>query len=762
MRGYVLLRSILFIGVCSFLFPYASQAIDFSKKIKEVRVAGNRRANSRTIRFYIHSKSGEPYSVRKTREDIRRIYDLGYFDDVVLLIDEEKDGLILTYRVKEKPFVKSLIFDGVQEIPPKDLEIILKIKKGTYFQKHLLKKDTINIKQKYRKRGFYFTEVTPVVIPVENHQVDIIYHVEENRKIKIGKIHFRGNEFLKDFQLREIIETQEVSLFPMGGKGNYDREILKTDRLRIEAKYRDFGFIKARIEKPRIEIDRENGLINVYFFIHEGDQFRVGKISAEGDKIISAEDILQKVTLKENEPFNQSTFRQSIFKITEIYTNMGYAYAHVVQKVDEHPETKTVDVHLKVEPGDKIYIGRITITGNEKTHDNVIRREFRIHEGELFQGSKMIRTRQRIVNTGFFENVEIDQRSGSEPDLIDLNVRVTEKPTGNIRLGAGFNTADNLVFNASITENNLLGTGRRLTLLAENSTIRNEFSLSLAEPRFRDRDISLNFRLFARTRDYFTYTSNDQGASVGIGRSIGEFAFMNLQYELQNTDLTINDLSTAGFFLRSQAGRNIIGKITPTYTLDTRDDFLFPLEGFRATTYATLASTYLGGELDFYKLSFEASKYFPLPKKFVFQAHTEIRFAGGYNDKGLPLFENFLLGTNRMRGFRFDEIGPLDNSGLALGGDSSLIFNLSLNYLFSGGIAGFLFYDRGQVYGSKGDLSRTTANRYDLSNMRHDYGFGLRINSPMGRISLTWGFKLDRKLGESATQFQFSFGGSEF
>jgi len=762
MRGYVLLGAILFIGVCSFLFPHDSQAIDFSKKIKAIRVAGNRRASKNTIRFYIHSKVGEPYSVKKTRADIRRIYDLGYFDDVVLDIGEEEDGMILTYKVKEKPFVRSLIFDGVEEIPPKDLEIILKIKNGTYFQKHLLKKDIINIKRKYRKKGFYFTEVTPVVIPVENHQVDIIYHVKENRKIKIGKIHFRGNKFLKDFQLRAGIETQEVSLVPMGNRGNYDREILKTDRLRIEAKYRDFGFIKARIEKPRIEIDRENGLINIYFFIHEGDQYRVGKISAEGDKIVSAEDMLKKVTLKAHEPFNQSAFRQSIFKITKIYTNKGYAYAHVEQKVDEHPETKTVDIHLKVEPGDKIYIGRITITGNEKTHDNVIRREFRIHEGELFQGAKMIRTRQRIVNTGFFETVDIDQRSGSEPDRIDLNVRVTEKPTGNIRLGAGFNTTDNLVFNASITENNLFGTGRRLTFLAENSSIRNEFSLSLAEPRFRDRDISLNFSLFARTRNYYTYTSNDQGASVGIGRSIGEFAFINLQYALQNNDLTINNLSTAGFFLRSQAGRNIIGKITPTYTIDTRDNLIFPHEGFRTKAYTTLANTAFGGELDFYKLSLEASKYLSLPKQFVFQAHTEIRFASGYSDKVLPLFENFLLGTNRMRGFRFDEIGPLDRSGLALGGDSSLIFNLSLNYPFSSGVSGFLFYDRGQVYGSKGDLSRTTDNRYDLSNMRHDYGFGLRMNTPMGRISLTWGFKLDRRLGESATQFQFRFGGADF
>ncbi len=762
MRGYVLLRSILFISICSFLSPHLSQAIDFSKKIKEIRVAGSRRANSRTIRFYIHSKPGEPYSVRKTREDIRRIYDLGYFDDVELSIDEEEDGLILTYRVTEKPFVRSLTFDGVKDIPPKDLEIILLIKKGTYFQKHLLTKDITHIKRKYRKRGFYFTEVTPVVIPVENYQVDIIYHVEENRKIKIGKIYFRGNKFLKDFQLREIMETKEVGFFPTANKGNYDREILKTDRLRIEAKYRDFGFIKARIDKPRIEIDRENGLIHVYFFINEGDQFSVGKISSEGDKIFSAEEIRNKVTLKEGEPFNQSAFRQSVFKITEMYTNMGYAYANVVRKVEEHPDTKTIDIHLKVEPGDKIYIGRITITGNEKTHDNVIRREFRIHEGELFQGSKMIRTRQRIGNTGFFENVEIDQTSGSEPDLIDLNVRVSEKPTGNIRFGIGFNTSDNLTFNAAISENNLLGTGRRLTLSAENSSIRNEFVLSLEEPRFRDRDISLSFSLFSRVRNLFTYTSHDQGGSVGIGRSLGEFAFMKLRYELQNNSVTINDLFTAGSFLRSQTGRNVIGMLTPTYIVDTRDDFTFPREGFRATTSATLAATYLGGELDFYKLVFNGSKYFPLPKEFVFQIHTEIRFAEGLKNKELPLFENFLLGTARMRGFRFDEVGPLDDSGQAIGGDSSLLFNLSLNYPFSSGISGFLFYDRGQVYGTEGDLSRTTSNRFDLSNMRHDYGFGVRFNSPMGRINLSWGFKLDRKEGESPTEFQLGFGGVEF
>lgn len=778
MSRFVFKRAAFLLIVFVFCAVPASYALDFGKPIKAVEISGNQRANGNTVRFYIHSKPGEHYSVSKTRKDIRRIYDLGYFDDIQLDVKEEPEGLVLTFQLKEKPFVKSVNLEGNENIQEGDLEPLLKLKKGTFFQKHLVKKDIRQLKTKYRQKGFYFTRIKSEIKDAGNNQVDITYVIDEKQKIKINNIRFRGNRHFEDYELAKSIQTKKVKFWSfVSDGGNFEREILKTDLLRLESKYRDAGFMRAAIEEPRVEVDRESGVITITFIISEGERFYVKNITAEGDSVHTAREILEKITLQKGDPYNQSLFRTNIFDITEMYSDRGYAYAAVIPVVKDDPETKTVNIHLRVDTGEKVYIGRMEITGNDKTAENVIRREFRLHEGELFSGSKMQRTRQRLLNLGFFEEVNIQQKSGKEPDLMDLDISVVEKQTGNIRAGFGYSSVEKVLVQASVSENNLFGKGYGLSLGVESTTLREDYYLNFTQPRFMDRDILLGFKAYARQFNYYSYRSINKGGGVTVGRSIGEYSSMRLGYQLENVEIKVgsyygysnnysnnysdNYAESSDPYLLALEDTYLISAVEPTFTKDTRDNFFKTTKGYRMEVGAKLAGGPLGGERNFYKLSLDGSNYYPLPLGFVLMFRSKINYAATYDTNRLPVSEHYYLGGfSTLRGFSFEHVGPMDSSGRAIGGDSSLLFNVEISYDFADALRGMIFYDRGQVYGSEGDLSKTTSNRFDLENMRHSFGFGIRFVTPAAPIVLAWGFKLDQRPGEPAMEFHFNMGQS--
>ncbi|MDH5543502.1 MAG: outer membrane protein assembly factor BamA [Nitrospinota bacterium] len=767
MRGSVFKAVGIAVTTILLSVPPAS-AIDFRKEIKDIKVVGNNRANIQTIHYYIHSRVGSKYSVKTTREDIRRLHDLTYFDDIALEVEEKADGLVLIYRLKEKPFVRSVELKGASEVPEKDMRLLIQMKKGTYFQKHLLKKDIAKIKEKYQKKGFYFTTVDAEIKEAGDDQVDITYNIEEKQKVKISEIRFRENKQLKEYLLKETIESKEVDFFSFfNDSGNFEKEILKTDVLRLESRYRDEGFINATIESPRIEIDRQKGTIYITMVVHEGEQYFFGKITAEGDNLYSAEEILKNISVKEGEPFNQTSFRQNLFKITEMYSNKGYAYANPIPSMKENEEEKVIDIHIKVDAGEKIYIGRIDIKGNDKTHENVIRREFRLHEGELFNGEKMQRTRQRLGNTGYFEAVEIEQKSGSQPNLMDLEVTVVEKPTGNLQAGIGYSFDEEVSVTAKVSENNLFGTGKKLSLSIDQSKLRRDYYMDFSQPKFLDRDIQLGYQVYSRQFDYGTsthgYTRFNKGASVSLGRGLNEYAYASFLYRLESSEVMPTDGSALSPILQSQQGVKVTSSIQPIFVHDTRDNYYVTTKGHRIRANTIIAGGPLNGDLDFYKLGFEAWQYIPLPKEFVIFGRGQINYGSGYNGDKLPLVENFYLGgVQSLRGFSYGDVGPKDANGLPLGGDSSLLFNLEVHYHFSKTVKGILFYDRGQVYGEGEDLSTTTSRRFDIENMRQGVGFGMNFMTPMMPITLAWGFKLDKMPGETSMQFHFNIGGVGF
>lgn len=750
----------VFLFILCLFTPDFAYALDLKKPIKEVKISGNQRANSNTVLFYIHSKAGESYSVKKTREDIRRIYELGYFDDIMLDIDEEEDGLVLTYRLKEKPFVKSVELEGVKEIPKKDMELFIKLKKGVFFQKHLIKKDIKLIKKKYRKKGYYFTEVEAVIKESGNNQVDVTYRIDEKDKIKISRVEFRGNNHYKGYELEDEIETQAVGFWSfISESGNFDREILKTDMLRLESKYRDDGYMRATLEEPRVEVDKEKGMILVSFVVHERDQYFVRNITAEDDTVHTAEEILGKITLKKGEPFNQSRFRSNLFAVTEMYSDRGYAYANPIPKIDIDEEKKEVDIHIRIDPGHRVYLGKIDITGNEKTSGDVIRREFRLHEGEMFSGSKMRRSRERIINLGFFDEFNIEQKSGALPELMDLDVHVREKETGSVRAGFGYSSFEKFMLQAEVSESNFLGQGYKLSVGVESSGLRDDYYVNFTNPRFMDRDILLGFKAYSRLSDFTSYDLRTTGAGVNVGRGISEYTTVSLGYEYETVKVSVSSLIDPDSYLGRQDGTWSTSSFRPVIVKDRRNNFMNPTKGYKLKLDTKIAGGPMGGDRNFYKITVEGAKYVSLPLGFIFMARSQARYASGYEGKELPFFEHYYLGgIGSLRGFSYLDVGPQDDNGDVIGGDSSLLFNFELSYDLSQALKILIFYDRGQVYGVDGDLSKTTKNRYDLANMRHSMGFGLRFLTPAMPISMAWGFKIDQKPDESSTEFHFTLG----
>lgn len=738
-------------------FPAHSHAD--GKKIVDVRLKGLSRADKNTIRYYIHARAGEPHDPVRAAEDIRKLYNLGFFDDIRLDLSETASGVDLTYVFKEKPFVREIILTGLKEIEENAVRPKIKTQKGTFFRQDHIPWDKDRIKQVYRNKGFYFSDVRTVVRKLKDNQVDVEFIIDEGHKITVGSLRFRGVKAFPERTLKGQIETEEASWYTsVSESGAYKRDAIKTDLLKLESYYHDNGYIKVKVFDPEVEVDKEKRKIYITLPVSEGDQYRVGKVEVVGDDVYTSEELMEKIKLKTGDVFNRGQFRQDIFDITEMYSRKGYAFANVLPALESHEETKTVDVKIHTQKGRKVYLGKIQIVGNDATRDKVIRREFRLQEGELFDSEKLRRTRQRINNLGFFESVEIEQRSKQE-DLLDLEVKVAERNTGQISASVGYSSLENLLLQGQVKWTNLLGRGQEMSLSLDTSSRRTDYTLSFTEPAVFDRELSAGFDAYNNTFAYDAYGSRTAGGSVKTGKALGEYLYGRIGYRYEQNDVTIINRATAGTYLLAQEGKFDAGSIFPSLTYDTRNDPYSPSSGQKMSLSSDLAG--VGGSGRYYRLTGEYTIYQGLPFNTTGMIHGKIGKAAGYDGQTIPITQRYFLGGPRtLRGFTIRDIGPKDENGEAIGGEALLQFNTELQYHFSRYFRGFLFYDRGNVYGHDDKKNNTTDKLYDLEQMRHSWGFGVHFFSPVGPISLAYGFKLDQRSGETPSEFHFTIGGA--
>lgn len=720
-------------------------------RIRAIEVRGNQKVETSTIQFYIRTRVGDEFSVTRIREDILRIYRLGFFKDVQVDVEEFEGGLRVTFIVVEEPLVRDVVITGTEAIKREEVESKLALKPSSVLNRNQVRDSLDKIKQLYQEKGYYFAEAEAVYTDVGPDEIDLTIRITEGDKILIKRIAFVGNRAIESWELKDAMETKEANILSfITGSGVYQRETLRNDLRRLEALYQTRGFLRVEIAEPEVRVDQQAKGIFITINIKEQEQYRVGQVRVEGDDLFSAAELKQLMRLQEGEIFDRAQLSNDVLRIGDRYSERGYAFAEVIPVTNIDQARRLVNLDVRIDRGPQVRVGRILIVGNEITRDKVIRRELRLNEGDLFDSSKLRRSRQRLGNLGFFEEIKLDTKRRLEEDLVDLEVSVKEQPTGAFTAGAGYSSTQSFIGTVSIRQNNLFGRGQRIALVAQLSRISADFTLSFTEPYFLDTPYSLGLEAFNRRFDFDSFESRETGGGLRFSRELGEHLRVGLGYRYEEIDIT--DVSEdASDRIKSLAGKSTSSIINPSLAWDSRDNVFNPSRGFYNLVSLDFAGGPLGAENQFYKAIGETNWYHPLVGDLVLSLRARLGYADGYGDKDLPLLERFFVGTQAatIRGYRLRDVGPKDVNGDPIGGNSLLLLSGQVRFPVTQGLSLVGFIDAGNLY-DKGD--------FDPTRLRTGVGAGIRFVTPLGPLALDWGFKLDRKPGERPSEVHFNIG----
>jgi outer membrane protein insertion porin family len=731
-------------------------------QIIEIKVEGNRRVETELIQLNITSKVGEPLSTASVREDIKKMYNLGSFEDVSAEIDRTAEGIILVYKVKEKPIVADLRIRGNKDVKSDDILEIATVREGKIIDLNNVKKTQEAIGQLYLEKGLIGTVVDYDIEPEGDGTVSVTFDIKEGKKAYIKKVIYVGNEKLKTKVIKKGLYSKPKGIFSfMSKKGLYIPREVQNDSERIRTIYIDNGFLEVKVSKPEIDFSEEKDGYIITFKISEGDQFTVNDLSFEGDLIVPVEELQKVLKLKSGDIFRGSFLAQDISGLTTFYGNRGYAFANTEPGFSLDREALTVNVRFKMEKGPEVHIRDIDIVGNYRTRDKVIRREIPIEEERLYNASAVQAIRSRVTRLGFFEeNVEVvSERVPGTEDELDLKVRVEEKSTGFFSVAGGFSSVETFIFAGQIQESNLFGYGKRASFNAQVGGVTQLFFLNYADPNLLDTDWTLDAVIFRTDRTFRDFDRKSFGGSLTIGRRMWRRLYANLTYRIEN--VKIGDIEEEARLILTSNNRTI-SSIGLGMVWDSRNNLLDPNKGNLTRTNISFAGGPFGGNTDFTKYVLSSRQWFPLWLNTVFTVRARygiIAFRDNGND--LVVGERFFLGgPNSLRGFGFRRVGPRvpteDGDYVIIGGVQELLF--SADYVFplmpSVGLRGVVFSDMGNAFN---DGENLTVNPSDL---RTDVGFGIRWVSPLGPLRLEVGFPIggDRLPGEKSYEIQFTVG----
>lgn len=747
-----LIRLLLLYYLLSILiFNHVGWAQD-GANIKGIEVRGNRRIETSTILAKIKTREGDIYSADRIREDIKALYAIDYFDDIRVESETFDGGVKLIFSLRERPILQDIIFDGNDRLSSDRLKEKVTLIVGTPFSNKQVKENVERLKGFYQEEGYYEATIIPVINRFSDDKASVTFFVKEGGKIKIKEVRISGTKKLSEGSIKKVINTKRYTLLIswLSGSGIYKEIEAQGDVDRIRDYYLDRGYIQVQVGGPEIEIIEGGRWMRINFSVVEGEQFRVGGIDFKGNDIFTREDIQKRINLREGILFSRKTLREDMSAIVDLYGEKGYAFANVVPDLRPDEVRQRVDLTFVIEKGEKIRVRRINIGGNEKTRDKVVRREIRLSELDYLNTSALKRSFQRINNLNYFENVEIVPGIVSK-DMVDLNVRVKEKPTGAFSMGGGYSSVYGFVGMIDLTEGNLFGRGELLRLKGEFGELRTSYDVTFKEPWFMDTPTSVTLNLFDTVRSFDTYDINSRGGNIGVSRSFGEYWNSGMTYGIQNINVTGNPPSTL------EKGESNTGSITTSVTRDTRDNYWDPRSGSKNNLSVEYADTFLGGDNVFAKYIIDTALYYPLILDTAFMFHGRFGLGKGLRGDDLPVNEKFYVGgIYTVRGFDYG-MATTDSTvdqvtGDLLGADKELIINVEyiIPLVKEARINGVLFYDAGSGFGKDDSIT--------LSDLRTSAGGGFRWLSPVGPLRLEWGYNLDPKPGERQGIWEFSIG----
>jgi outer membrane protein insertion porin family len=732
-------------------------------EVTDIRVEGLERISPGTVFNYLPIKVGDTVDTNDTVNAVKTLFKTGFFSDIRM----ERDGTVLVVYVKERAAISSIKITGNKDLETDKLLEGLKdigLAEGRVFDRSLLDKVEQELRRQYFSRGKYAVRIKTTITPLERNRVGILIDISEGEVARIKQINIVGNHVFTDKELRKGFSLDTPSLLSFITKNDqYSKQKLSADLETLRSFYLDRGYLNFNVISTQVSITPDKKDIYITINISEGEQFRIHEVTLSGKLVLKPEDLFPLVMINPGDIFSRKRVTEAVDRISAKLGDQGYAFANVNTVPDVNEAQKEVSLAFIVDPGKRVYVRRVNVKGNITTRDEVLRREMRQMEAGWFSAEKVERSRTRLQKLGFFEDVNVETPAvPGTTDQVDVNYAVTETSSGNITAGAGYSQTSGILFNASISQDNFLGSGKRVSFAFNNSKVTTLYNFYYTDPYYTIDGISRGFGLFYRKTDadqanISSYTTDAYGANVNYGIPINEFDTVRVSPEFENLKLkeTSDSPDQVIDFVDQHGSDYNTLKLTGSWSHDTRNKVLFADEG--GLQSFSVETAVPGSGLEYYKLGYEQRRYVPLTKNLTLSMHAELGYGDGYGDyNNLPFFENYFAGGVRsVRGFEDNTLGPKDSNGNPIGGSVKLVGGAEVLFplWFMEDSKSFrigTFFDIGNVYS---DISS-----FDAKELRYSVGVSSLWISPLGPLSVSLGFPLNDKSGDNVQNFQFTIG----
>ncbi|QKV53752.1 outer membrane protein assembly factor BamA [Comamonas antarctica] len=732
-------------------------------KVQDIRVEGLQRVEAGTIFASIPLRVGDDYNDEKGSAAIRALFALGLFKDVRL----EANGNVLTVVVEERPTIADVNFAGTKEFDKDTLKKAMRdvgLAEGRPFDSALSDRAEQELKRQYINRSLYGAEVVTTVTPIERNRVNLTFTVTEGEPAKINEIHVVGNKAFSESTLKGLFDQDTGGWLSWYTKSDrYARSKLNADLETLRSYYLQRGYLEFRIESTQVAISPDKQTISLTVNIHEGERYVVSDVKLEGNYLERDDEFKSMVKIKPGEPYNADQVTETTKAFSDHFGNFGFAFARVEAVPEIDRENNRVSIVVKAEPSRRAYVRRIQVSGNNRTRDEVIRREFRQFEASWYDGDKIKLSRDRVDRLGFFTEVNVEtQEVPGSPDQVDLVVSVAEKPTGSLQLGAGFSSAEKVSLSFGIKQENVFGSGNYLGVDVNTSKYRRTLVLSTTDPYFTKEGISRTLDVYYRTDKPYedqggNYELVTAGTGVRFGVPFSELDTVFFGAGLEQTRIKPGTNIPAAYlaYADTYGYTSMAVPLTIGWSRDSRDSALAPNAG----RYQRLNTDWsVGGDARYVRANYQIQQYVPLNKKFTLAFNGELGWGKGLNGRPFPVFKNFYSGgLGSVRGFDQGTLGPRDVIGSSLGGPKKVTLNAEFMAPLPGAgndrtLRVFTFVDVGNVFGDNETV--------DFSQMRASAGLGLSWISPLGPLRLAYAQPVRKFAGDKIQKLQFQIGTS--
>lgn len=747
-----------------YLLPFITVLISVSLAhaddfyIKKIETNGLARVEKETVLAYLGLEVGQSISEEILDTSLKNLYNTGLFSDVQ--IDKLKDG-VLKITLEENPLISKQAFDGNKKLDDKILQTEIKSKPNTVFSKSLVQQDVARILEVYKKAGRYNVTVEPKIIERKENRVDLIFEINEGTDAKISKINFFGNTHYSSPDLRDELMSKESRWYRLFGNSDvYDNEKMNYDKEMLRRFYTERGYADFEVTSAVAELAPNNKSFILNFSLNEGPRYKIGDVQINSEiKDIDISKLKKEIEVKKGTWYNSRQIEKTITNLTEELGKKGFVFVDITPSL-HRTDDKIIDLTFNISQSERIFVNRLNISGNTRTLDEVIRREFRLDEGDAFNVSKIKDSRRNIENLNYFSKVDI-QSVPVDNNKADIDVQVEEKSTGYFNVGIGYSTTDGALVQAGITEENFMGKGQEIGINASVSQRTKDYSFSFTEPYFLGRRLSAGFDVFYTDEDYQDESSYDT-SSVGVRGRLGwnytDDFYQTLRYTISQDEIK-NVKDSASYYIKKEKGKTTGSVIGQTLYYDKRDNAMRTKEGYYLSFGNDVAG--LGGDEKYFKFDVKARQYFTFADYWTIKMHANGGYIVGYGGKDVRLSNRYYLGGNSLRGFEYGGIGARDKrTDDALGGNWTLYGGTELSFplgLDEVGIRGRTFFDIGMI-GKPDDINSRDVEY--SSKPRASVGFGFEWFSPMGKIDIDFGFPVMKEDYDEKEVFRLNFGTS--